>query len=226
MNITRNLLHEWYNGGARTPADVQRLAQENLGLTLTAEKVKKILEDQIPLEQWYQTRIMAAIRQLYPEAFVRKIAAGVYSERGFPDVLVIIDGLYIGLEIKRPFLGSNSTPSKQSREPEERRESSVSRKKQWRPSNMLQQVFDILWEAAQDAAQRISDFFRRIGEWAKEVSQKVLRAYAGNMAILYGLATEKQIRLMYHRRPRIRKKWYHIILRRIRRFLKTAVIPT
>lgn len=69
---------------------------------------------------------------------------------------------------------------------------------------MLQQVFDILWEAAQDAAQRISDFFRRIGEWAKEVSQKVLRAYAGNMAILYGLATEKQIRLMYHRRPRIR----------------------
>ena len=91
---------------------------------------------------------------------------------------------------------------------------------------MLQQVFDILWEAAQDAAQRISDFFRRIGEWAKEVSQKVLRAYAGNMAILYGLATEKQIRLMYHRRPRIRKKWYHIILRRIRRFLKTAEIPT
>lgn len=105
MNITRNLLHEWYKAGARTPADVQRLAQENLGLTLTAEKVKKILEDQIPLEQWYQTRIMAAIRQLYPEAFVRKIAAGVYSEQGFPDVLVIIDGLYIGLEIKRPFLG-------------------------------------------------------------------------------------------------------------------------
>lgn len=29
---------------------------------------------------------------------------------------------------------------------------------------MLQQTFDILWETAQDAAQRISDFFRRIGE--------------------------------------------------------------
>lgn len=91
---------------------------------------------------------------------------------------------------------------------------------------MLQQVFDILWEAAQDAAQRISDFLRRICELAKEVSQKILRAYAGNMASIYGLATEKQIWLMYHRRPRIRKKWYHIILRRIRRFLKTAVIPT
>ena len=88
---------------------------------------------------------------------------------------------------------------------------------------MLQQVFDILWEAAQDAAQRISDFFRRIGEWAKEVSQKVLRAYAGIMVFIYCVSTEKH---MYHRRPRIRKKWYHIILRRIRRFLKTAVIPT
>ena len=87
---------------------------------------------------------------------------------------------------------------------------------------MLQQTFDILWEAAHEAAQRISDFFRRIGEWAKEVSQKVLRAYAGNMAVLYGLATEKQIRLMHHRRPRIRKKWYHIILRRIRRFFHAS----
>lgn len=86
---------------------------------------------------------------------------------------------------------------------------------------MEQNAIDTLWNAAQCAVQRMADFFRRIGEWAKEVSQKVLRAYAGNMAILYGLATEKQIRLMYHRRPRIRKKWYHIILRRIRRFLKT-----
>lgn len=59
---------------------------------------------------------------------------------------------------------------------------------------------------------------RRVGQ--RSVAE-VLRAYAGNMAILYGLATEKQIQLMYHRRPRIRKKWYHIILRRIRRFLKT-----
>ena len=33
------------------------------------------------------------------------MSAGVYSESGFPDVLVIYDGLYIGLEVKRPFLG-------------------------------------------------------------------------------------------------------------------------
>ena len=91
---------------------------------------------------------------------------------------------------------------------------------------MLQQTFDILWEAAQDAAQRISDFFRRICELAKEVSQKILRAYAGNMASIYGLATEKQIRHMYHRQPRVREKWGDIILRHNRRILKTAEPPT
>ena len=35
MNITRNLLHEWYHGGARTSADVRHLAAERLGLQLT-----------------------------------------------------------------------------------------------------------------------------------------------------------------------------------------------
>lgn len=82
MNITRNLLHEWYHGGARTSADVRHLAAERLGLQLTAEKVANILRDQIPLEQWYQTRIMQAIKAAYPDAFVRKISAGVYSEKG------------------------------------------------------------------------------------------------------------------------------------------------
>lgn len=108
MNITRNLLHEWYHGGARTPADVRHLAAERLGLQLTAEKVDNILRDQIPLEQWYQTRIMQVIKAAYPDAFVRKISAGVYSEKGFPDILVIIDGRYYGIEAKRPFIGKPS----------------------------------------------------------------------------------------------------------------------
>lgn len=108
MNITRNLLHEWYHGGARTSADVRHLAAERLCLQLTAEKVANILRDQIPLEQWYQTRIMQAIKAAYPDAFVRKISAGVYSEKGFPDILVIIDGRYYGIEAKRPFVGKPS----------------------------------------------------------------------------------------------------------------------
>ena len=55
MNIiTRNILHDWwFLEGARTIADVQRLAEQKLGLKLTAEKTEKILNDKIPLEQWY-----------------------------------------------------------------------------------------------------------------------------------------------------------------------------
>ena len=110
MNIiTRNILHDWWLlERARTIADVQRLAEQRLGLKLTAEKTEKILNDKIPLEQWYQTKIIAAIKEEYPSAFVRKISAGVYAERGFPDVLAIIDGRYYGIEVKRPFFGKPS----------------------------------------------------------------------------------------------------------------------
>lgn len=94
-SITRNILHDWwFLERARTIADVQRLAKQKLGLKLTAEKTEKILNDKIPLEQWYQTKIIAAIKEEYPSAFVRKISAGVYAERGFPDVLAIINGQY------------------------------------------------------------------------------------------------------------------------------------
>lgn len=103
-SITRNILHDWwFLERARTIADVQRLAEQKLGLKLTAEKTEKILNDKIPLEQWYQTKIIAAIKEEYPSAFVRKISAGVYAERGFPDVLAIIKGQYYGIEVKRPF---------------------------------------------------------------------------------------------------------------------------
>ena len=62
MKITRNLLHEWYHGGARTPADVQRLAQENLGLTLTAEKVKKILGSWQPFGSFTRKPLSARLQ--------------------------------------------------------------------------------------------------------------------------------------------------------------------
>lgn len=224
MNITRNLLHEWYHGGARTPADVRHLAAERLGLQLTAEKVDNILRDQIPLEQWYQTRIMQVIKAAYPDAFVRKISAGVYSEKGFPDILVIIDGRYYGIEAKRPFIGKPS-PNQvatilKSERPGALQILRVSRTKHWRSSKMEQNAIDTLWNAAQCAVQRMVDFFRRISELLKEISWKIVRAYASNMAFYFNLATDRQISLMYHKRARTRKKWYKIILRRIRRFMK------
>jgi hypothetical protein len=83
---------------------------------------------------------------------------------------------------------------------------------------------DTLWNAAQCAVQRMADFFRRIGEVIKEISWKIVRSYASNMAFYFNLATDRQISLMYHKRTRTRKKWYRIILRRIGRFMKESVL--
>lgn len=49
------------------------------------------------------------------------------------------------------------------------------------------------------------DFFRRISELLKEISWKIVRAYASNMAFYFNLATDRQISLMYHKRARTRK---------------------
>lgn len=83
---------------------------------------------------------------------------------------------------------------------------------------------DTLWNAAQCAVQRMADFFRRISEVIKEISWKIVRYYASNMAFYFNLATDRQIILMYHKRTRTRKKWYRIILRRIGRFMKESVL--
>lgn len=83
---------------------------------------------------------------------------------------------------------------------------------------------DTLWNAVQCAVQRMTDFFRRISEAIKEISWKIVRSYASNMAFYFNLATDRQISLMYHKRTRTRKKWYRIILRRIGRFMKESVL--
>lgn len=89
---------------------------------------------------------------------------------------------------------------------------------------MEQTAIDTLWNAAQCAVQRAVDFFRHISELIKEISWKIVRSYASNMAFYFNLATDRQISLMYHKRGRTRKKWYKIILRRISRFMKESVL--
>ena len=89
---------------------------------------------------------------------------------------------------------------------------------------MEQTAIDTLWNVAQCAVQRMIEFFRRIGELTKEISWKIVRSYASNMAFYFNLATDRQISLMYHKRGRTRKKWYKIILRRIGRFMKESVL--
>lgn len=61
---------------------------------------------------------------------------------------------------------------------------------------MEQNAIDTLWDAAQCAVQRMVDFFRRFSELLKEISWKIVRSYASNMAFYFNLATDRQISLI------------------------------
>lgn len=75
---------------------------------LNTERFDSILREALPKESYYQTKIMDAIREAYPKAFVWKAAAGPYSRLGIPDVCVITGGRYYGFEVKRPYIGEPS----------------------------------------------------------------------------------------------------------------------
>lgn len=80
------------------------MVRKSLNRTLALQLCRK----EIPKETYYQDKIKKALRKRYRGAFVRKIAQGMYSEGGTPDVMCIIDGHYFGFEIKRPLLGETS----------------------------------------------------------------------------------------------------------------------
>lgn len=61
-----------------------------------------------PLEKYWQRKILLWIRENYPDAMAWKAAAGPYSRAGIPDISVIWRGMYIGMEVKRPFIGELS----------------------------------------------------------------------------------------------------------------------
>ena len=70
--------------------------------------IKKALAEfykKIPRESYYQDKIKKALTRKYPDAFVRKISQGAYSEAGTPDIMCIYQGHYFGFEIKRPIIG-------------------------------------------------------------------------------------------------------------------------
>ena len=53
-------------------------------------------------ESYYQAKIINFLKETYPAAFVWKAAAGVYSQRGIPDINAVINGRFYGFEVKRP----------------------------------------------------------------------------------------------------------------------------
>lgn len=82
------------------------MAARNIGTKKAAlAELRKLIKK----EGYYQTKIKDALKRKYPEAFVRKISQGAYSEGGIPDVLMIYRGHYFGFEVKRPVVG---VPSK------------------------------------------------------------------------------------------------------------------
>ena len=74
----------------------------------TKAQAMKILRKEIPLEKFYQKKVLQGLKRVYPDGFIRKVTLAQYSEGGMPDILAIIDGHYFGFEIKRPILGEAS----------------------------------------------------------------------------------------------------------------------
>lgn len=65
----------------------------------------KWCEANVPLESYFQRKIIEYLKWRYPDSFVRKISAGAYTQGGTPDILFVYKGRYIGFEVKRPYFG-------------------------------------------------------------------------------------------------------------------------
>ena len=63
------------------------------GLSLTMEYKN---EGALVADIWKQ------LIQKYPKAYLIKVHGGMYQEAGIPDLLLVIDGLLIGIEVKHP----------------------------------------------------------------------------------------------------------------------------
>ena len=69
----------------------------------------EIMRRKIPAESYYQRNIKNYLERKYgEEIYVRKVTQGPYSEGGIADLMVVIRGKYIGLEVKRPVVGQPS----------------------------------------------------------------------------------------------------------------------
>lgn len=73
---------------------------------------KRIEKDEIPLESYFQRKIIDYLKTL-PNCFYWKAQAGAYSQKGIPDICCVIDGCFYGFEVKRPWLGNLSKVQEQ-----------------------------------------------------------------------------------------------------------------
>ncbi len=55
-------------------------------------------------------KIVVAILEAYPRAYVRKIHGNAFQVAGLPDLICCIEGHFIGLEVKIPRRKNKATP--------------------------------------------------------------------------------------------------------------------
>lgn len=93
----------------------ERMGEET-GIKPDVHEAELWLMRNLPLEKHYQKKIIARIREIFPDAFVWKASAGPYSMGGIPDVCCVIHGRFYGFEIKRPFFGKATALQEQAAE--------------------------------------------------------------------------------------------------------------
>lgn len=80
--------------------------QDQKGMKLS--QAVRYLQDKVPKEQYYQTKIIEWIHENIKDAFVWKATQGAYSRKGIPDICMIKAGKFYGFEVKRPYFGKVS----------------------------------------------------------------------------------------------------------------------
>lgn len=85
--------------------------RENKGIE-TRKDAEAWVRKNVPLETKFQKAIFDHLNDLRKEGRIRcafkKDEAGIYQRSGWPDVMAVIDGRYVGFEVKRPYVGEPS----------------------------------------------------------------------------------------------------------------------
>jgi len=71
-------------------------------------------------EENLQDRVVKAIKKMRPEAWVWHPVGGPYQTPGIPDLLVCIDGVLIGIELKHPKPGETVEHARERATPQQR----------------------------------------------------------------------------------------------------------
>ena len=60
--------------------------------SILKREVLAVLRKKVPKEAYYQKKVIDGLRNRFPDAYIAKIAQGMYSQGGIPDVMCIMDG--------------------------------------------------------------------------------------------------------------------------------------